>query len=181
RQANSQALAQDIAQSVFLDIARKSRDISAPMTQDTSLAVCLYRSTRFAVLSHLRDARRRAEHERQAMEQLITDTSPAADWDRIRPMLDEAMAELSDDDRDAVLLRYFKNHDFRTVGRALGLSDDAAQKRVSRAVERLRELFAKRGIATGAAGLVALISANAAQAAPAGLAVAFSSAALLAG
>jgi len=177
RQLNSPALAQDVAQSVFVDLVRKSREVSARMTNDASLAGWLYRSTRFAVLNHLRDEHRRAEHERQAMEQLITDTSPAADWERIRPMLDEAMAELSDDDRDAVLLRYFKNHDFRTVGRALGLSDDAAQKRVSRAVERLREFFSKRGVAIGAGGLAVLISANAVQAAPLALPASISTAA----
>src|SRR5207249_1858276 len=80
-------------------------------------------------------------------------------------------------ERDAVLLRYFKNQDFRTVGQALGVSDDAAQKRVSRAVERLREFFAKRGVTVGAGGLAVVMSANAVQAAPAGLAVTISIAA----
>src|SRR5262249_9633072 len=89
--------------------------------------------------------------------------------------------ELSDDDRDAVLLRYFKNHDFRTVGTSLGLSDDAAQKRVSRAVERLREFFSKRGVTIGASGLVLLISANAVHSAPMALAATISTAAVLAG
>ena len=181
RQVNSQALAQDIAQSVFVDLVRKSREVSARMAQDASLAGWLYRSTRFAALNHLRDEHRRAQHERQAMEQLITDSSPAADWEHIRPMLDEAMETLSDDDRDAVLLRYFKNHDFRSVGKALDLSDDAAQKRVSRAVERLREFFSKRGVAIGASGLVVLISANAVQSAPLTLAGTICSAAVLTG
>ena len=80
-------------------------------------------------------------------------------------------------DRDAVLLRYFKNHDLRTVGATLGISDDAAQKRVSRAVERLREFFAKRGVTVGASGLAVVISANAVQAAPVGLALTISTAA----
>jgi len=93
-------------------------------------------------------------------------------------VLDEAMNELGDADREAVLLRYFHKHDFQAVGRALGVSDDAAQKRVSRAVDRLRELIAKRGVTVGAGGLVVIISANAVQAAPAGLAVTISTAAL---
>jgi cell division protein FtsL len=79
-----------------------------------------------------------------------------------------------------VVLRYFKNHDFRTVGRALELSDDAAQKRVSRAVERLREFFSKRGVTIGASGLVVLISANAVHAAPLAL-ISTISTAILAG
>jgi hypothetical protein len=76
-----------------------------------------------------------------------------------------------------VLLRYFKNHDLRTVGATLGISDDAAQKRVSRAVERLREFFAKRGVSVGASGFAVVISANAVQAAPVGLALTISTAA----
>src|ERR1041384_6073466 len=109
---------------------------------------------------------RRRSRERQAMEQLLQTSESAPDWQRLGPMLDEAMADLSDEDRQAVLLRYFKNHDFRIVGQALGMSDDAAQKRVSRAVERLRGFFAKRGVTVGAGGLVAAISSNAVQAAP---------------
>ena len=88
---------------------------------------------------------------------------------------------MSEPDRDAVLLRYFKNHDLRTVGATLGISDDAAQKRVSRAVERLREFFAKRGVTVGASGLAVVISANAVQAAPVGLALTISTAAALTG
>jgi RNA polymerase sigma factor (sigma-70 family) len=180
RQVASADLARDIAQGVFVDLARKARPVSERLSTHASVIGWLYRSTRFAVLTHLRDDRRRAAHERQAMEQLITDSSPAQDWERIRPLLDEAMAELSDDDREAVLLRYFRNNDFRAVGQALGTSDDAAQKRVSRAVERLREFFSKRGVTIGAAGLVVVISANAVHAAPAGLAATISAAAVIA-
>src|SRR6266581_127419 len=105
----------------------------------------------------------------------------AADWTHIEPLLDEAMHALDDTDRTAVLLRYFENKSLREVGQAIGTSDDAAQKRVSRAVDRLREFFAKRGITVAASGLVVVISTNAVQAAPAGLAAAISSAAVLAG
>jgi tetratricopeptide (TPR) repeat protein len=112
------------------------------------------------------------------MEQLLTNSDAPADWGQIRPALDEALDSLDDTDREALLLRYFKNHDFRTIGQQLGVTDDAAQKRVSRAVELLREFFAKRGITVGAGGLVVVISANAVQAAPVGLAVTISAAVL---
>ncbi|MEO8427219.1 MAG: sigma factor-like helix-turn-helix DNA-binding protein, partial [Verrucomicrobiota bacterium] len=105
----------------------------------------------------------------------------AADWTHIEPLLDEAMHALDETDRTVVLLRYFENKSLREVGATLGTSDDAAQKRVSRAVERLREFFAKRGVTIGASGLGVAISANAVQAAPAGLAVMISTAAALAG
>jgi hypothetical protein len=91
------------------------------------------------------------------------------------------MHALDETDRAAVLLRYFENKTLREVGATLGTSEDAAQKRISRAVERLREFFAKRGVTIGSSGLVVVISANAVQAAPAGLALTISAAATLAG
>jgi len=102
------------------------------------------------------------------------------DWERVRPLLDEAISSLGEEDRDALLLRFFKNQDFRAVGVALGISDDAAQKRVSRAVEKLRDLLARRGITTTAAALSVAISASAVQAAPAGLVATISTAAIAA-
>jgi len=181
RQVESADLAGDIAQSIFVDLARKARSVSERLPAHNSLAGWLHRSTRFTALNHLRNTRRRVIHERQAMEQLLTDSNVAGNWEEIRPALDEALDSLGDEDRDAVLLRYFKNHDLRTVGATLGISDDAAQKRVSRAVERLREFFAKRGVTVGASGLVVVISANAVQAAPVGLALTISTAAALTG
>jgi regulator of replication initiation timing len=92
-----------------------------------------------------------------------------SDWTQIEPLLDEAMHALDDADRTAVLLRYFENRSLREVGQTLGTSDDAAQKRVSRALERLRAFFSKRGVTVGAGGLAVVISAHAVQAAPVGL------------
>ena len=102
------------------------------------------------------------------------------DWTQIEPLLDDAMAALDETDRSAVLLRYFENKSLREVGEALGASEDAAQKRISRAVERLREFFSKRNGTIGAGGLAVLVSANAVQAAPVGLAATISAAAVLA-
>src|ERR1035438_3205146 len=107
--------------------------------------------------------------------------TPAGEWSQVEPMLDDAMNTLDDTDRAAVLLRYFENKSLREVGAALGTSEDAAQKRVSRAVERLREFLAKRGVTIGASGLVVAIAANAVQAAPVGLAATIAAAAALAG
>ena len=178
RQVNSPDLACDVAQSVFTDLARKARPLAEKLPIDGSLSGWLHRSTRFAALNHLRDSRRRHENERQAMEQLLANSESTPDWERIRPVLDEALDTLGDEDREALLLRYFKNHDFRAVGVALGVSDDAAQKRVSRAIERLQEFFSKRGITVGTSGLIVIVSANAMQAAPVGLAVTISGAVL---
>src|SRR6476661_6516747 len=166
RQTESPDEARDVTQTVFTDLARKAATVAQKLTPESSLAGWLYRSTRFAVLKGLRADRRRLAYERQAMEHLATFTEPAPDWEDVRPLLDEAMTGLSDEDRDALLLRFFKNHDFRSVGCALGISDDAAQKRVSRALEKLREQLSRRGIQTSAAALSVVITANAVHAAP---------------
>src|SRR5439155_15703634 len=103
----------------------------------------------------------------------------ANDWTHVEALLDEAMHALDETDRTAVLLRYFENKSLREVGQILGASDNAAQKRLSRAVERLREFFSRHGVSIGASGLVGAISANAVQAAPIGLAATVSTAAAL--
>src|SRR5213083_550514 len=139
----------------------------------------LHRTTQNLAANTVRsDVRRRAhEQEAAAMNELFA-TEPDAVWEQIGPHLDAALGELSESDRDALLLRYFERKSAREIAQTLGTSEDAAQKRVSRAIERLREFFAKRGITVGASGLVAVISANAVQAAPAGLVVTISSAAV---
>jgi RNA polymerase sigma factor (sigma-70 family) len=191
RQVRSPQLAEEVAQSVFTDLARNahrltgSGDASSPEGGSDapslgSLTPWLYQVTRRTAIDVVR-----REARRQLREQIATEmnamNATTADWTHIEPLLDEAMSALDETDRAAVLLRYFENKSLREVGATLGTSDDAAQKRVSRAVERLREFFTKRGVTVSASGLVVVISANAVQAAPVGLAVTISTAAALVG
>jgi len=92
------------------------------------------------------------------------------DWAAIRPVLDEAIANLGDEDRNALLLRFFKNESLSSVGATLGVSEDAAQKRVSRALDKLRDFLAQRGIKTTAAALSISLAANTIHSAPSGFA-----------
>ena len=176
RQVRSPQLAEEVAQSVFTDLARNA----GKLKPDTILTAWLYQVARRTAIDVVR-----RESRRQLREQIATEinamNATASDWTHVEPFLDEAMHTLDETDRAAVLLRYFENKSLREVGQTLGTSDEAAQKRVSRAVERLREFFAKRGVTVGASGLIIVISANAVQAAPAGLAVTISTAAVLAG
>lgn len=178
RQVGSPDLAQDIAQSVFTNLARKAQLLAGTFTGDTSLLGWLFRSTRFLALNQLRDDRRRQARERHAMQHFDPAAETAPEWERVQPVLDEAMADLNDEDREALLLRFFKNRDFRAIGEALGVSDDAAQKRVSRALERLRTQLTSRGVTTTAVALSTVLSTNAVPLAPAGLAATLSTAAL---
>ena len=171
RQVRSPQLAEEVAQSVFTDLARNAKRF-AP---DTILTAWLYQVTRRTAIDVVRRESRRQLREQIASEMNLMNAT-AEDWTQIEPLLDEAMEALDATDRTAVLLRYFENRSFREVGATLGTTDDAAQKRVSRAVERLREFFSKRGVAVGASGIVAVISANAVQAAPTGLALTISTA-----
>jgi RNA polymerase sigma factor (sigma-70 family) len=176
RQVRSPQLAEEVAQSAFIDLARSATRLKP----DTILTAWLYQVTRRTAIDVVR-----REASRQLREQIATEmnamNATAADWTHIEPLLDDAMHALDDTDRAAVLLRYFENKSLREVGATLGTSENAAQKRLGRAVERLREFFAKSVVTVGTSGLVVVISANAVQAAPIGLAVTFSTAAVVAG
>jgi hypothetical protein len=145
---------------------------------DASLAGWLCRSARNVSLNLRRDDLRRRSRERLAMEDLNESHEPASDWEQLRLVLDEAMSELDEPDYDALVIRFFKNQDLRSVGHALGISDDTAQKRVSRALDKLRGHLARRGITTTAGALSVALGANAVQTAPAGLAMAITGSAL---
>src|SRR5207249_5184739 len=106
------------------------------------------------------------------------ESEPTTDWDDIRPLLDKALDRLGRVDRDALLLRFFENRSLAEVGRALGASEEAARKRVNRALDKLRADLLRRGVRTTTAVLSTAISVNAVQVAPAGLATSLTSASL---
>ena len=108
RQVNAPDLARDVTQSVFNDLARKARELCLKIKPEASLVGWLYRGTRFAARDLNRTEIRRTLRERQAMEQVHPTPDTAPDWEQLRPALDDAMADLDDTDRDALLLRYFK-------------------------------------------------------------------------
>ena len=176
RQIRSPQLAEEIAQSVFADLARDA----GKLKPDTILTAWLYSVTRRTAIDVVRKESRRQLREQIAVE-MNNMNATTNEWTQIEPLLDDAMAALDETDRAAILLRYFENKNLREIGESLKISNDAAQKRVSRAVEKLREFFSKQKITIGASGLAVLISANAVQSAPVGLAATISVTAILAG
>ena len=108
------------------------------------------------------------------MNALMQSPPNEAIWKQLAPVLDEAMAQLRDKDRDAIVLRYFENKSLREVGTAMGIEERAAQKRVARGLEKLRAFFTKRGLILPARVIAGAVSAHSVQAAPAGLIAAVS-------
>jgi len=158
--------AEEITQAVFVILARKA----AQLCRHTSLAGWLYQTARLTAVTFIRTEIRRAKREQETLMQTSLDENESDFWPQIAPLLDDAMAGLSETDRHAVVLRYFDGRSLKEVGTALGGSEDAAKMRVNRAVEKLRKFFNKRGVVLSAAALTATISAHSVQAAPAFLA-----------
>jgi RNA polymerase sigma factor (sigma-70 family) len=175
RQVNGDThLAQDVTQLVFTDLARKAAQLAGHRV----LAGWLFTSTRFAAAKLVRGEQRRRTREQEAELMQESDSPAALDWERVRPVLDEALAELGEQDREAILLRYLEGCDFAQVGAKLTLTDNAARMRVDRAVDKLRDLLARRGVTSSAAALSLALANQAVVAAPAGLAATVTGAAL---
>jgi len=167
-------LAQDVTQTVFFDLARKPGNLPRGVV----LAGWLHRHTCFRAATAVRTEQRRAIREQTAIAMRALDDSTEPPWAQIAPYLDEGLNQLNSSDRDAIVLRFLKRQDFRAVGAALGISEDAAQKRVSRALDKLRGVLSRRGVTLTAVGLTSVLTAEAVTAAPAALAAGVTSAAL---
>ena len=166
--------AEDVAQTVFVDLAGRARTL----LPDVVIGGWLHRHTCFVAAKTMRGERRRQSRERQAIEMNQLQDNSGADFSTIAPILDDAINELNEADRTAILLRFFEERDFRSVGESLGSNEDAARMRVNRALEKLESLLKHRGVTTSAAVLAATLCANAVQVAPLGLATTISAAAI---
>lgn len=159
-------LAQDVAQDVFTALARKARQLSGR----ASIAGWLYLGTHHAAAQTVRALQRRRVREQEAhvMHEILASENGGVrdDWARVRPVLDEAMRQLGETDREAVLLRYFARRPFEEIGAALNLSADAARMRVDRAIDKLRAVLERRGITSTSAALATALGSSAAVAAP---------------
>lgn len=164
RQTGEDALAaEDVTQTVFIALARKA----GALVDHPCLSGWLYSSVRIAAAEHRRaEARRRVrETHFAAMTDSVCPPS-LPEWNRIRPVLDAAMEELADADRDAVVLRFFEQQSHAEIGRRLGISENSARMRVSRALEKLRISLEGRGIVSAAEALGMLLAQHAVGAAP---------------
>ncbi len=161
-------LAEEITQAVFIILARKAGSLNSK----TILSAWLCRTAQYAAADAVKIQLRRQRREQEMhMETVLNQNEPQSrDWTEIAPVLDAAMSQLGEKDHCAIVLRFFEGKDLKQVGAALGVSENVAKTRVSRATEKLRKLFIKRGITLSAAAIAGAVSANSVQAAQIGLA-----------
>jgi RNA polymerase sigma factor (sigma-70 family) len=178
RRVNGDAhLARDVSQLVFIDLARKAKSLSGR----ASLSGWLYTSAHFASSRLVRGEIRRHERERvfhSTPATVETSREETMDWNKVGPLIDDAMQRLNEADREAILLRYFQNQRLAEVGAKLGLSENAARMRIERALEKLRKYLSRGGIETTDIALASAISIHAAPSAPLGMAAALAAGAL---
>jgi RNA polymerase sigma factor (sigma-70 family) len=165
RQVGNPHHAEEITQAVFVILAKKA----AQLRHDKALSSWLFQVTRLTANNFVRSEIRRQHREQEAYMETILNESGTEVWPRIAPLLDNAVANLNEKDRRAIVLRFYEGRNLQEVGAALGASEEAAKKRVNRAVEKLQKFFFKRGVASTTAIIAGAISANSVQAAPAAL------------
>lgn len=161
-------LAEEICQKVFTDLARKA----GSLYRHPALAAWLHRSTRYAAIDAIRAEARRQKFQETlaAMPDEHAAGHDAEEWPRLRPVLDEALDQLKEADRVAIVLRYFEGLSFAAVGARLGLSENAARMRAERALGKLRLQLGRRGVTSATAALGLVLANRAVAAAPEGLA-----------
>jgi RNA polymerase sigma factor (sigma-70 family) len=166
--------AQDVTQTVFLDLAKMAGKLSC----EVMLGGWLHRHTCYVAATMVRGERRRHSRERQAAQMNSLPDDSKAGLAQVAPILDEAINQLGTEDRAAIVLRFFEQSDFRTVGETLGINENAARMRVTRALEKLHLLLRNRGVSFSTAALGTVLATGAVTAAPAGMAASFAATAL---
>ncbi|MDB6080516.1 MAG: sigma-70 family polymerase sigma factor [Akkermansiaceae bacterium] len=162
----SEDLARDVAQETFIRLARRA----ALIPQATSLPAWLHRVARHAAIDLMRAEMRRKKREQTASSHpAMSDDSPEPAWEALAPVVDELVDTLPAADREMLVARFYHNETHGTIAGRMGLSEALARKRTSRALEKLRVLLGKRGIATSSSALAMLLPAHAATPAPAAL------------
>ena len=164
RRTGNPTLAEDVSQQVFTILAKKATRLHS----GTGLGGWQLRTTLFEASKAMRSESRRAAKMKELASQ-SSQSDETATWNEALPVLDEAIESLPDKDRKAIILRFFEEQSFRAIGQALGKSEDASQKQVSRALDKLGIVLSRQGFAASTVTLETLLSSEATKAAPTAL------------
>jgi RNA polymerase sigma factor (sigma-70 family) len=170
-------LAEDVTQATFAVLAKEARHLAGR----AFLSSWLHRTASNQAANLVRGEMRRRAREQEAYTMQIVPTESAPGWEQVAPLLDAALNKLAEADRAVILLRFFEKKTAADIAATLSVSEDAAQKRVYRALDRLRGLLSGQGAALSTTTLAALITAQAVVATPTGLSTSVSAAALAGG
>ncbi len=134
-------LAEEITQVVFLLLARKAASF-----RPGPLSGWLLRTTRFTARNARRREQRRQLRERELMRIQLDSfalASPTPEVD-LTAVLAEALVGLQEKDRTIIALRFFENRSFKEIGAVLGVGENGARMRSTRALGRMRAFFEQR-------------------------------------
>ena len=157
RVTGNEDLARDVAQSTFVRLAERA----ALIPKDLWLTAWLHRVTHHLAIDLVRREDARKKYELATLDPALMDPDPSPAWPELAPVVDTLINGLPAADRELLLLRYYRNEPHAVVARKLGISEAATKKRASRALEKLRVLLAKKGIATTATALATVLPAHA--------------------
>jgi RNA polymerase sigma factor (sigma-70 family) len=163
-------LAQDVAQIVFTHLAQSAKSLLG----HRALAGWLFRDAFFVASKLVRADRRRSDREKQALMAISDSMLDQTGTKDLLPILDEIISNLRPKERDALVLRFFQGLDFQSTAERLGISQHAAEKRVERAVQRLRALLAAKGVTASSAAIGSALLAGGLASTPPILAAAIS-------
>jgi RNA polymerase sigma factor (sigma-70 family) len=163
RRVRDPHLAEDVTQAVFLMFWQRPQSLR----RRTHLIGWLYQSTKYAAANALRMQRRRKAHEAAAGALPRSEQRMDSLWKDVEPVLDNALDSLSRSDRQVILLRYFRGLSVKELSGLLNVNENAAAKRVSRAIERLRVALVRRGVGTETPALATILVRRAVEQAPA--------------
>jgi RNA polymerase sigma factor (sigma-70 family) len=179
RRLADEETARELTQNVFATLARKA----AWLLGETSLAAWLHRATVLETRQWWRGELRRRHREQTASElatHMHSQNEPSL-LNAMTPLLDEGLMNLREADRQALILRFFENRTHREIGAILGTGEDAARKRVDKALEQLTAFFRRQGYAVPSAAITVAALEAGGSIAPVGLAAAAAQAALAGG
>jgi RNA polymerase sigma factor (sigma-70 family) len=167
RSLSDRHLAEEATQAVFLILAKKADTLAG----EVILSGWFFRTARLVCANAYRLRQRRQKYESEAGKMYDQHQSAPeySEWEELSPVLDKALSDLGEEDRNAILLRYFENKNYAEIGAQLNLSEDAVRKRTTRALDKLKKVLSRKGVSLSIASLASLLPTWSAQAAPAGL------------